>query len=259
MSGSCILGLMNTSASLLNALAPRGHLRASINLGNPILAGRDPATGQPAGVSLDLAHALADRLGVALELVVWDSAGKSVHAIDADQADFGFFAIDPQRGETVAFTAPYVLIEGSYLVADDSSIEGNADVDRAGIAITVGKGSAYDLFLTRALTHARIERAPTSPEVVDLFLAQGYDVAAGVRQQLEADAARIGGLRVLPDKFMVIRQAMGLHRQRGEQARAYLAAFVEDMKASGFVAQSMARHGIAGASVAPAGEGADDA
>jgi polar amino acid transport system substrate-binding protein len=245
---------MRISPELVKAFAPTGSLRASINLGNPILAGRG-ADGQPAGVSIDLARELAAQLGVPLELVVFDAAGKSVQAVTQEQADIGFFAIDPLRGEGIAFTPAYVLIEGSYMVHHDSPIAHNAEVDLPPNRVAVGQGSAYDLFLTRELQHAVIVRAPTSPVVVDVFLSQQLEVAAGVRQQLEADAARLPGLRVLPGRFMVIQQAMGLPKTRGPAAAALLSRFVEDMKASGFVAQALARHGVAGASVAPAAQG----
>jgi polar amino acid transport system substrate-binding protein len=241
------------NAALLHAFAPTGILRASINLGNPILANRHPSTGEPFGVSIDLANALAERLGVGIELVVFDAAGKSVEAVRGEQADVGFFAIDPVRGEGIAFTAPYVLIEGSYLVPEGSALRSNDEVDRRGVRVTVGKGSAYDLFLTRELQHAEIVRAPTSPTVVDVFVEQKLEVAAGVKQQLEADLARYPGHRLLPGRFMVIQQAMGLPQSRGTEAAHYLAQFVEDMKASGWVAQALMRHRIQGASVAPAG------
>lgn len=236
----------------VDAFAPTGKLRASINLGNPILANADPETGEPFGVSIDLARAFAERLGVELELVVFDSAGKSVQAVGEERADFGFFAVDPLRGEKIAFTAPYVLIEGFYLVHQDSPIQTNDEVDQPHNRVVVGKGSAYDLFLTRELKAAQIVRAPTSPAVVQTFLEQGLEVAAGVRQQLEADARQIAGLRLLGERFMVIQQAMGVPKSRGEAAAFALREFVEEMKASGFVAESLARHRIAGASVAPA-------
>ncbi|MVW71464.1 ABC transporter substrate-binding protein [Bordetella sp. 15P40C-2] len=232
------------------AFAPTGRLRASINLGNPILAGRN-AAGEPAGVSIDLAREFARRLGLELELVVFDTAGKSVDAVTAESADIGFFAVDPVRGAGIRFTAPYVLIEGAYLVRQDSPLRENDEVDRAGHRVVVGKGSAYDLYLTRELTQAEIVRAPSSPAVVETFLAQNLEVAAGVKQQLEADAQRVGGVRLLPGRFMVIRQAMGLPKGRDARAAAFLVAFVEDVKASGFVAEAMKRHGIQGASVAP--------
>jgi polar amino acid transport system substrate-binding protein len=240
---------MNTA--IRQALCPTGKLRASINLGNPILANRSSQSGEPVGVSIDLARALAARLGVDIELVVFDAAGKSVEAVRGEQADIGFFAIDPLRGEGIAFTAPYVLIEGSYLVAQASPLQSNEEVDRPGTRVTVGKGSAYDLFLSRELQHAEIVRAPTSPTVVDVFVAQHLEVAAGVKQQLQADMLRHPGHRLLPGRFMVIQQAMGTPKSRGPEADAYLARFVEDMKVSGFVAASLERHGIQGASVAP--------
>lgn len=242
---------MKTDPSIIHAFTPTGKLRASINLGNPILAGKD-ALGEPTGVSVDLARAFAASLGVELELVVFDAAGKSVQAVSEERADFGFFAVDPRRGETIAFTEPYVLIEGCYLVRDASPIRRNEDVDQQSVRVAVGEGSAYDLFLTRELKHAQIVRAPTSPTVVRTFLEQNLEVAAGVKQQLEADARQAPGLRLLDGRFMVIRQAMGVPKSRGTAAAHALHAFVEDAKASGLVAQSLARHKIAGASVAPA-------
>jgi polar amino acid transport system substrate-binding protein len=240
------------SPEIVRAFTPTGRLRASINTGNPILAAAEPATGLAQGVSVDLARGFAQRLGVELELVVFDTAGKSVDAVTREQADIGFFAIDPKRGEGIRFTAPYVLIEGCYAVRSDSPLQAIEEVDRAGTRVVVGKGSAYDLFLSRELRQAVILRAPSSPAVVDFFLAQGAEVAAGVRQQLEADAQRRGGMRLLPGRFMVIEQAMGCPRSRGEAAAGVLASYVEDMKRSGFVAAALQRHGISGAAVAPA-------
>jgi len=242
--------MIETSA-LRSAFSPTGTLRAAINLGNPILACRD-AGGNAAGVSVDLATEFAKRLGVELEPVVVDAAGKSVEVVVAENADIGFFAIDPLRGEHIAFTDAYVLIEGCYLVKQDSPLRGNDEVDAAANRVVVGKGSAYDLYLTRTLQHAQILRSPTSPTVVDTFLETGAEVAAGIKQQLEADARRLGGLRLLGERFMVIRQAMGTPKSRGPEAAAFLAAFVEEMKASGFVVAALGRHGIEGASVAPA-------
>ena len=242
---------MTVDKAILDAFAPTGVLRASINLGNPVLAHRKDGGGA-GGVSVELATALAERLGVGLELVVVETAGKSVDVVSNEEADIGFFAIDPKRGATIAFTAPYVLIEGYYMVRDASAVRTNADVDRAGTRVVVGKGSAYDLFLTRELQQAEIVRAPSSQTVVKTFLEENLDVAAGVKQQLEADTAGMSGLRLLGERFMVIRQAMGVNRSRGEAAAAYLAAFVEDMKASGKVACALRKHNIQGANVAPA-------
>lgn len=243
---------MAIAPDLIRAFAPTGALRASINTGNPILAKPGAAPGAATGVSVDLAQGLADRLGVPLELVVFDTAGKSVDAVTAEQADIGFFAIDPKRGEGIHFTGPYVLIEGCYAVRNQSPLQGNDEVDRAGTRVVVGKGSAYDLYLSRELKSATIERAPSSPAVVSHFLEHGGDVAAGVRQQLEDEVLKAGGMRMLPGHFMVIQQAMGCPRSRGDAAARFLADYVEEMKGSGFVAQALQRHGVTGAAVAPA-------
>lgn len=176
--------------SLVSAFAPTGALRAAINLGNPLLARRLPgAEGAATGVSVDLAGALAQALGVALELLVVETAAGAVAAVAGGQADVGFFAIDPARGADIGFTAPYLLIEGAYLVREDAPFGVNGDVDSAGTRVVVGKGSAYDLYLSRQLQHAEIVRAPSSQAVLATFLASGADVAAGVRQQLEHDKA----------------------------------------------------------------------
>lgn len=249
----CITRAPGHPAAVVTGFAPTGRLRASINLGNPILAKRQPGTGLVSGVSVDLAQALADELGVALEMVVIDAAAKSVNSVKSGQTDIGFFAVDPLRADGIRFSAPYVLIEGAYLVRQASAMTDNAQVDRPGVQVMVGRGSAYDLHLSRQLRAARLLRSPTSPTVVDQFLAQNADVAAGVRQQLEADAARLGGLRLLPGRFMVIEQAMGVQAGRGDAVDSALKAFVERAKASGFVARALERHGIKGAVVAPAG------
>ena len=182
---------MKISAELIKKIAPTGKLRASINLGNPILANRDPITGEPVGVSIDL-------------------------------------------------------------VKQDSALKANDEVDVLGNRVVVGKGSAYDLYLSREIKHAEIVRAPTSPTVVELFMELQCEVAAGVRQQLEADSKRFAGLRLLPGRFMVIQQAMGLPLGRGTDAATFLGQFVEAMKSSGFVEKALQRHQIKGASVAPA-------
>lgn len=232
---------------ILAELAPAGTLRAAINVGNPILAGIDRATGAPHGVSVDIARELAQRLGIALEFVVVEAAKKSVETVAGGQADVGFFAIDPVRGADIAFTAPYVLIEGCYLVRHDSPITDNSQVDAPNTRIAAGAGSAYDLFLTRELKHATLIRVPTSPAVVDAFVGQGLEAAAGVKQQLEADAARHSGLRLIQQPFMIIRQAMGVARARGDCAAQYLRTFVDELRASGFVREALARHAIKGA------------
>ena len=222
-------------------------------IGNPILAKLDTVTNKPVGVSVDLATAFAQRLGVEIEFVVFDIAGKSVQALTDEEVDIGFFAIDPLRGQGIAFTPAYVLIEGSYMVRADSDIQSNEEVDQTEHRVTVGKGSAYDLFLTRELKRAEIVRAPSSQAVVDMFVSRELDVAAGVKQQLEADMKRYPNLRLLPGRFMVIQQAMGVSKSRGSDAADELRLFIESAKSIGLVQESLSRHRVEGASVAPKG------
>lgn len=249
---SLLAGVMSVAWSQASVLAPGGTLRAVINVGNPILAKQD-AAGNVTGVSVDLAQALAQQLKLPLVLKTVTSARQAVAAVTGDEADVGFFAIDPLRAEGIAFTTPYVLIEGSYLVRADSPLRDNDEVDRASHRVVVGQGSAYDLFLTRHLQKAQLIRSATSPAVVDDFLRQGYEVAAGVRQQLAADAQRVGQVRLLPGRFMVIAQAMGLPKGRPAEAQQQLNDFVESMKRHGMVGAALQRHAIEGATVAPAG------
>ncbi len=230
-------------------LAPTGKARIAINYGNPILAS-EGSDGQPRGVSVDLAREASRRLGVPAELITFKSAGNVVQAVKAGQVDLAFVAIDPVRAADMEYTAPYVIIEGAYLVRNASPLQRNEEVDQAGHRLVVGRGSAYDLYLTRNIKAATLVRAPTSPAVVDMFLAENHEVAAGVKQQLEADAKRVGGVRLLPGRFMVIEQAMGVPKGR-LAAQVWLSEFIEEMKATGFVAQALQRHRIEGASVAP--------
>ena len=236
----------------VSAFAPAGVLRASINLGNPILASRDMVSGDPGGVSVDLAREFARRLGVAIEFAMFDKAAASVEAVRNEEADIGFFAIDPARNDGLLFTAPYVLIEGSYLVGESSPLTENEQVDSKDHRVSVGWGSAYDLFLTRELSEAEIVRFAGAAAALAALRSGDVDVAAGIRQVLEGEAKRDLGVRVLPGRFMLIQQAMGLPASRGAEAHAQLAAFVEEMKASSFVADALTRHRIEGAIVAPA-------
>ena len=236
---------------IARTIAPTGHLRAAINLGNPVLAQKDPRTGELRGVTVELARELGRRLDVPVELVAFDAAGKVFEALQRDAWDVAFLAIDPVRAGEITFTAPYVIIEGTYLVPEASPLRAIDDLDRAGVRIVVGRGSAYDLYLTRSLARAELVRVPTSAEAMDVFVRDRLEAAAGVKQSIVAYAGTHPGLRVIPGRFMVIEQAVGLPKAR-DGAAAYVRAFVEEMKASGFVAAALAASGQADAAVAPA-------
>jgi polar amino acid transport system substrate-binding protein len=226
-------------------LAPTGVLRASINLGNPVLA--QGSMDRPTGVTVDLAREIAARLGVPVSFACFDAARKSFEALTAGAADIAFLAIEPARAAEVLFTPAYVIIEGVYAVPEDSPITTSAEVDRPGVRVGVKEGSAYDLFLSRTLTHAEVVRGSDG---IDVFREQRLEVAAGIRQPLSRHVAGHPGLRLLEPRFMQIRQAIATTKGRTEAATAFLSEFVERAKANGFVADALARSGQ-DATVAP--------
>lgn len=224
------------SAGIRADLAPTGSLRASINLGNPVLAQGTPDA--PRGVSVAIAREVAARLGVPVSFVVFDAARKSFEAMASGRADICFLAIEPVREEQVAFTDPYVEIEGVYAVPVGSPITSVADVDRPGVRIGVNQGSAYDLFLTRTLTAATLVRGD---EGVDVFRSQGLEVAAGVRQPMTEVVAADPGLRMIDERFMAIRQAVGTTRDRRPETVAFLRSVVAELRENGFVEKALAQ------------------
>ena len=243
--------MSTVAADLVKDLAPTGKLRAAINLGNMVLAQKDPATGDMRGVTVDLARELARRVGLPLELVPFDAAGKVFEALKAGAWDVAFLAIEPVRAAEIAFTAPYVIIEGVYLVPKDSPLRAVADVDRDGVRIAVNKGSAYDLYLTRTIKHAQLVRGENG---IELFVRDRLEAAAGVKQPLVEYAKTDPSVRIMDGRFMEIRQAMGtpkLRYQGRDAAPRYLHAFVEEMKATGFIAEALRRSNQPDAAVAP--------
>jgi polar amino acid transport system substrate-binding protein len=240
------------SPDVLKDLAPTGKLRAAINFGNAVLAQKDEA-GRPKGITPDLASELGRRLGVPVEFVTFEAAGKVFEAAKADAWDIGFIAIEPARATDIEFSAPYVIIEGTYMVPADSSLKEIADVDKPGIRISVGLGSAYDLYLTRTIRNATIVRAAAGGgrAMIELFVKDKLEVAAGVRQQLDVYAKDHPEVKVMAGRFQEIQQAMGTPKGRLAGA-AYLRAFVEDVKANGFVAGAIKRAGQAAAVAPPA-------
>ena len=192
----------------------------------------------------ELAAALAKHLGVPLEYVAFEAAGKSFAALAAGTTDVGFFAIEPVRAAEVEFSAPYVMIQGTYMVRQESPLKDVDDVDRPGIKIGVGLASVYDLYLTRTLKHATLVRAKVGGAAagIPVFIDQKLDAAAGVREPLDAYAKAHPEMRVMPGAFEQIGQAMGTEKGKTAGA-AYVRAFVEEMKANGFVADALKRSG----------------
>ena len=231
------------------SLAPTGTLRVAINFGNVVLAQRGP-DGDARGVTVELAHEMARQLGLPLELVRFDAAGKVFDALERGAWDVAFMAIDPKRAAQMSFTAPYVFIEGTYLVCGDAPFTRCAELDAADTRVGISRGSAYDLFLQRSLQHARLLHADSPQAAYELFAAGEVDALAAVRQPLLQYAASQPGLRVLDDAFMRIDQAIGVPKDR-EAGHLWLEGFIDQAKAVGLVAAALQRSGQGSATVAP--------
>lgn len=244
----CAILIMQLSTSARSELVPSGKLRVGINFGNALLASKKPG-GVEGGIAVDLARELARRLNVPMEIVSYDSAGQMADGAKAGKWDVAFLGADPDRANEIAFTAPYLEIDTTYLVPAGSSLRNLADVDREGVRIAVSEKSAYDLFLTRSLKHARLVRVPGVAPSVDLYFAQKLDALAGLRPILVDAAAKQPGSRVLEGSFTVVEQAIGTPKVRAAAAN-YLREFVEDVKRSGLVAKAIENNGIRGVSVA---------
>lgn len=230
---------------LVADLAPTGALRASINLGNPVLAQGTPA--EPRGVTVDIARTLASRLEVPAELMCFGAARESFEAMVRGDADICFLAIDPAREAAVAFTAAYAVIEGTFAVPATSPMTSTVEVDRPGVRVGVKRGSAYDLYLSRNLQHAQPIRGDEGTQV---FLDEQLEVAAGIRQPV-TDFARRHDLRVLEPPFMEIHQALGTTRSRADSTVEFLHQFIEGLKADGFITEALRRSGRLDARIAP--------
>jgi polar amino acid transport system substrate-binding protein len=239
-------------SAMLSSFAPTSTLRVGINLGNPLLATTDEQSHEVKGVTVDIAHEIAQRLKLPITFISFKTAGATVEAVKNGDVDLVFVAIDPVRGADIRYTPAYIQIEGAYMVKATSTLTKNEEVDMLGNEIVVGKGSAYDLYLTREIKSATLIRSTSSQSVVDDFMNGSGNIAAGVKQQLELDAQRYSGLRMLPGCFMVINQAIGIPKARAhfENTSNYLGTIITELKQSGFVAQAMQRHHIQGAKVA---------
>jgi polar amino acid transport system substrate-binding protein len=237
------------STETAHVLAPTGRLRAAINLGNAVLAQRSPS-GELQGVSVQLAQETSRQLGLPLDLVAYDAAGKVFDALQHDAWDLAFLAIDPVRAEQICFTQPYIIIEGAYLVREGAALRTAAQVDVPGHRIAASHGSAYELYLRRELRHATLVSPATPEESFQAFCTQELEAIAGVRPALMRLSKRAPGLQVLPESFLQIQQAMGLPR-RAAGALTWVDAFIAEAKRSGFVAEALRNTGQDDAAVAP--------
>ena len=240
--------------ALRSDLAPTGRLRVGINYGNFLLVTKDPASGESRGIVIDLARELGRRLEVPIELVGYETAGKMADAVKSGAWDVAFLANEPARANEIAFSPAYLEIEAGYLVPAGSPIRSIAEVDREGVRIAVAEKSAYDLYLARSIRLAKLVRAAGIDASYDVFVKEKLEALSGLKPRLVTDAAKLPGSRVLEGKFTAVQQSIGTPRARQAGAR-FLREFAEEMKASGFVAKAIERHGVRGVSVAPKADG----
>ena len=231
-------------------LAPAGVLRAGINVQNFLLVTGKTEAGDPVGVAPDMAAEIARRLGVPVKLVPFKSPGELADAAEANAWDIGLIGAEPQRAEKISFTPAYVEIEATFLVPAGSPVKTLADVDRPGVRIAVMGRAAYGLWLERNIKHAELVRADSLASAAEIFVRDKLDALAGLRPALISDAAKVPDGRILDGRFMAVQQAIGTQRKNAAGA-AFLTSFVEEVKASGFVASLIETHKVRGLSVAP--------
>lgn len=229
----------------VSQLAPRGVLRAGVNVSNPLLVTGRTGSGDPTGVSPDVARTIAERIGVPVEFVTFPSPGAVADAAAEDRWDIALIANEPKRAETVTFSRAYAEIEATFLIRNDSDVRLQEELDKPGVRIAVSARSAYDLYLARTLRHAVLVRGEGLAGALDLFVSERLEALAGLRPALLEDARSISGVHVVDGSFTTVRQAIGVlptHRA----AAAFLAQQVRDMRADGTIQRFIERHGVAG-------------
>ena len=241
--------MAEVSSTIRSEFAPTGGLRVGINMSNFLLTAKDPATGEPKGVAVDLGRELGRRLGLPVEILPYPNPGALADAAKSGAWDVGFLGAEPQRANEIDFTAAYVEIEATYLVPPGSALKTIADVDRDGVRIAVPEKSAYELYLTRSLKHAKLVLEKGADNAFKRFVADGLDALAGLRPRLVTDFENLPGSRVLDGRFTAVQQAAGTPKGR-PAAAAYLREFIEDVKSTGLVASTIQKHNVRGLTVA---------
>lgn len=243
--------MLHATPAVISALAPTGTLRVGINFSNFLLTAKDPVTGEARGLAVDLGRELGRRLGVPVDIIGYPSPGELANDAAKGVWDVGFLGAEPQRANEIDFTAAYVEIEATYLVPPGSPLKTVADVDRPGVRIAVPGKTAYDLYLERNIKHAQLIREPGGDNAFKRFVADKLEALASLRPRLVTDCEKLPGSRILDGRFTAVQQAAGTPKGRGEGA-AYLRAYIEDVKASGFVARMIEKNRVRGLTIAAA-------
>ena len=230
---------------ILKQLAPKGYLRAAINLSNFLLVTGQEANGDPKGVSPDMAKALANELGIDLELVPFKRPGELADAVSKDVWDIGNIANEAERAKSITFSLPYTLIESTYLVRKSSNIQSLEDVDKKGVRIAVAERSAYDLWLAANIKKAILKRAKTIDESFSIFELNKYEVLAGLRPKLIDDLKKTEECQILPDAFTFVYQCIG-SKPGNVEAENFINDFIKKSIENGFVQKLLFKYDVIG-------------
>ena len=247
---TCSAMATEITPAIRSELAPSGQLRVGLNHGNFLLVTAGSSATDPRGVAPDIARELGKRVGVPVEFIKFESAGKLGDGVKTGAWDVAFLGNEPQRAAEIAFSSAYLEIPSTYLVPAGSPIRSIDEVDREGVRIAVAEQSAYGLYLARTIKHAKLITTQGLDSSFDVFVAQKLEALAGLKPRLLTDVRKLPGARILDGQFTGVQQSIGTPKNREASAR-FLRAFVEEVKASGLVAEAISRNGAQGVTVAP--------
>ena len=236
---------------IIEQLAPKGYLRAAINLSNFLLVTGTDDQGNPEGVSPDLAKALANELNIEYKLIPFKRPGELADAVIDDVWDIGNIANESERAKSITFSYPYTLIESTFLVRESSKINLFQDVDKPGVRIAVAERSAYDLWLTENIKNAELIRAKSIDLSFKIFEDNSYEVLAGLKPRLIDDLKNTKNCKILPGAFTFIKQCIG-SKPGNPEAEKFINNFIEKNIKNGFIESLLLKYNVLGKLSVPA-------
>lgn len=236
---------------IIEQLAPKGYLRAAINLSNFLLVTGTDDQGNPEGVSPDLAKALANELNIEYKLIPFKRPGELADAVIDDIWDIGNIANESERAKSITFSHPYTLIESTFLVRESSKINSLQDVDKKDVRIAVAERSAYDLWLTENIKNAELIRAKSIDLSFKIFEDNSYEVLAGLKPRLIDDLKNTKNCKILPGAFTFIKQCIG-SKPGNPEAEKFINNFIEKNTNNGFIESLLLKHNVLGKLSVPA-------
>lgn len=236
---------------IIEQLAPKGYLRAAINLSNFLLVTGTDDQGNPEGVSPDLAKALANELNIEYKLIPFKRPGELADAVTDDVWDIGNIANESERAKSITFSHPYTLIESTFLVRESSKINSLQDVDKKDVRIAVAERSAYDLWLTENIKNAELIRAKSIDLSFKIFEDNSYEVLAGLKPRLIDDLKNTKNCKILPGAFTFIKQCIG-SKPGNPEAEKFINNFIEKNTKNGFIESLLLKHNVLGKLSVPA-------